>query len=78
MASAPGGPTVIYVAGNGKSDAQDVALPIPALAPSARWFNPARDEPMQPIEAAGATGGGTHVRTPGDNGTGANDWVIVD
>jgi hypothetical protein len=78
MATAPGGPTVIYVAGNGTADAQDIALPIPAIQPSARWFNPARDEPMRPVESPGATGGGTHVRTPGDNGTGTNDWVIVE
>jgi hypothetical protein len=78
MGSAAGGPTVIYVAGNGTTESQDVALRIPALGPSAQWFNPARDEPMRPIESAGATGGGTHVRTPGDNGTGTNDWVIVE
>jgi hypothetical protein len=78
MASAPGGRAVVYVAGNGSKDAQDITLPIPAPGPSAQWFNPARDEPMRPIESAGATGGGTQVRTPGDNGTGTNDWVIVD
>jgi hypothetical protein len=78
MANAPGGPTVIYIAGNGTATQQDVSLPIPALAASAKWFNPAHDEPMRPIESVGATGGGTHLRTPGDNGTGANDWVIVD
>jgi hypothetical protein len=78
MASAPGGATIIYVTGNGTTDAQDVALPVPALQPSAKWFNPARDEPLRDIESAGAAGGGTRVRTPGDNGTGTNDWVIVD
>jgi hypothetical protein len=78
MAAAPVGQTVIYVAGNGTAEVQDVALPIPALSPSARWFNPARDEPTRSIDSVGAIGGGTHVRTPGDNGTGTNDWVIVD
>jgi len=77
MATAPGGTTVIYVAGNGTAAAQDVTLPVPALA-APQWFNPARDEPLRPIQSVGATGGGTHVRTPGDNGTGTNDWVIVD
>jgi hypothetical protein len=78
MATVPGETTVVYVTGNGTADAQDVALPVPALAASAQWFNPARDEPLRPIASVGATGGGTHVRTPGDNGSGTNDWVIVD
>jgi hypothetical protein len=78
MAAAPGGLTVIYLAGNGSTRAQEISLPIPALSPSAQWFNPAHDEPLRPIGTAGATGGGTHVTTPGDNGTGTNDWVIVD
>jgi hypothetical protein len=69
---------VIYIAGDGSTIPQDVMLPVPALAPSAQWFNPARDAPLQHVEAPGATGGGTHVRTPGDNGTGTNDWVIVE
>jgi hypothetical protein len=78
MAAAPGGLTVIYLAGNGSTHAQEISLPIPALSPSAKWFNPARDEPLRPVETTGATGGGTHVTTPGDNGTGTNDWVIVE
>jgi hypothetical protein len=78
MAGAPGGATVIYVAGNGTTNPQEIALTIPALSPSAQWFNPAKDEPMRPVGSPGATGNATQVTTPGDNGTGTNDWVIVD
>jgi hypothetical protein len=78
IAAAGSGLRAIYIAGDATAAAQDVMLPVPALSASARWFNPARDEPLRRVDSVGATGGGTHVRTPGENGAGANDWVIVE
>jgi len=49
---------------------------LPSL-PNARWFNPARDEPERPVDVTGAGGGRVMLRTPGDNGSGANDWVLT-
>ena len=68
---------VVYVPSDGKKP-RDLTLNLAGFPGpvAARWFNPAKD--------ASDTPGGTlpnrdkqAVRTPGDNGTGANDWVLV-
>jgi hypothetical protein len=44
---------------------------------TARWYNPAKGE-YQPIEGTPFPNTGRRVfQTPGDNGTGAEDWVLV-
>jgi hypothetical protein len=45
--------------------------------PNARWFNPAREERERPVDVIAAGRGRVLLRTPGDNGTGANDWVLT-
>ena len=59
MASAPGGPTVIYVAGN----VQRTLNPRCRCRRWRRLRGSTRHEPLRPIESAGATGAGTRART---------------
>ena len=43
-----------------------------------KWINPARDEPpRQIIDQFWSTSGTVKMPTPGDNGSGANDWVLM-
>lgn len=44
---------------------------------SGRWFNPAKEAAEIPLAAALKNTRGHLVRTPGDNGTGTSDWVLV-
>jgi hypothetical protein len=50
------------------------AFPLPLKA---RWVNPARDVPPLVTAELLANRPQQSLRTPGDNGTGANDWVLV-
>ena len=43
----------------------------------AEWFNPARDGPVRRLDAPLPNSAGVQLNTPGDNGTGTNDWVLV-
>ncbi len=44
---------------------------------SAQWFNPAQDTAAIPPSASLSNRDNQTLRTPGDNGTGANDWVLM-
>jgi hypothetical protein len=76
-AAAPDGSFVLYVAADGTSRPVELTLMLPSLPAAARWFNPARDEPERPVVMTEARGSHVSLRTPGDNGTGANDWVLT-
>jgi hypothetical protein len=43
----------------------------------ASWFNPARDDEVLVIGPDVPNSGRKEFETPGDNGTGASDWVLV-
>jgi hypothetical protein len=76
--TADGALAVIYVAAIGAGSAE-LTLNLHDLGAgvTAQWFNPARDE--RPRDERGISGGrdGQKIVTPGDNGTGANDWVLI-
>ncbi len=44
---------------------------------TAHWFNPAKDAALIAHGPAMPNQDGQRLRTPGDNGTGTNDWVLV-
>ncbi len=44
---------------------------------TARWFNPAKDASLLPYGATFPNRGQQTLQTPGDNGVGANDWLLV-
>jgi hypothetical protein len=50
------------------------AFPAPV---SARWFNPAKDAPLLAPSALLPNRAGQTLQTPGDNGTGTNDWLLI-
>jgi len=58
-----------------------VSVNFPAIngrPPAVKWIKPARDEPArQIIDRFWPSSGPAKMPTPGDNGTGANDWVLV-
>jgi hypothetical protein len=75
----PGGTlTVIYIPEDGPGprelmlDLSQVARPC-----RAQWFNPANDATLAKEESIQRNEGERLFRTPGDNGTGTNDWVLV-
>jgi hypothetical protein len=76
-AAAPDGSLFLYVAADGSSRSRQTTLRLPSLPPSVRWFNPARDEPERTVVVTETGGGRVTLQTPGDNGTGANDWVLT-
>ena len=76
-AAASDGSFVLYVAADGSSRPRQLTVSLPSLRPSVSWFNPARDEPERPVVVAETGGSRVALHTPGDNGTGANDWVLT-
>jgi Protein of unknown function (DUF4038) len=76
-AAAPDGSFVVYVPADGTARPSRLTLTLPSLPAAARWFNPARDEPERPVVVTETGKGRVVLRTPGDNGTGANDWVLT-
>jgi hypothetical protein len=44
---------------------------------TAHWFNPAKDAPLAAHAIVLPNHAGRTLRTPGDNGTGANDWGLI-
>lgn len=43
----------------------------------ASWINPAKDDPARVIGTIAAKRGSWKIRSPGDNGTGTSDWLLV-
>lgn len=76
--TADGKLAVLYLPPNGQEPRQltlDLsAFPGPVTA---HWFNPAKDAAPKTHDAPLPNRTGEKLRTPGDNGTGANDWVLV-
>ena len=69
---------VVYVPASG-TEPSELTLNLHGLAPdlTAQWFNPARDAALQPEGAIATNRDGQKVRSPGDNGAGSGDWVLV-
>ena len=70
--------SVTYIASTG-TDARELTVAMGRMAQSvnAHWFNPASGEFS---DVAGSPFGGHdtyRLATPGDNGSGANDWVLI-
>jgi hypothetical protein len=76
-ATADGRVLVAYVPPTG-TGSRDITVDMSALArpATARWFNPASGAYL-PIASALPNAGTRVFTTPGDNGTGQNDWVLV-
>lgn len=69
---------VLYVPSQAQ-DARELTLDLSGFAGPVRgrWFNPAREAKDIPLAAVLENAKEQTVRTPGDNGTGAGDWVLV-
>ena len=69
---------LVYIPSDGK-DPREFAVNLDELSPpiAAHWFNPARDTVPIPAGSNLSTRGATRFRTPGDNGTGVNDWILL-
>ncbi len=69
---------IVYIPADGQQP-RDVTLNLRALASSlkAKWINPARDDVPTDERSVTTNVDGHRLRTPGDNGTGVNDWVLV-
>lgn len=76
--SADGRLAVIYVPADGKGP-RELTLDLSRLsAPSrAYWFNPAKDVPAVKHRTTLPNQGRHSLQTPGNNGAGGNDWVLV-
>ena len=77
VATSTDGKVVAYIASDDTMRPRELTWRLSSIPTSARWVNPARDEPDRPIERVGDGDGVVRLRTPGDNGAGANDWVLV-
>ncbi len=76
--SADGRLAVVYVPASGDGPT-GLTVNLHALAPTlrAQWFNPARDEPPRDEGSVSTNRDCQRLQTPGDNGAGVNDWVLV-
>jgi len=69
---------VLYIPAEGK-DPRTFTLNLASLPgpATARWFNPAKDGFPLPPGTTLSNRGQQAVQTPGDNGAGVNDWVLM-
>jgi hypothetical protein len=69
---------IIYIPADAHQP-RDVTLYLHALASAlkAKWINPARDDAPTDERSVTTNVDAQRLRLPGDNGTGANDWVLV-
>ncbi len=76
--SADGRLAVIYVPATDKGP-RELTLDLSQLSAPCRafWFNPAKDAPAVKHRTILRNEGQRSLQTPGDNGTGAGDWVLV-
>ena len=76
--TADGRLAVVYVGASGP-EPLELIVNLHGLGPhaTAQWFNPARDEPPREERHLATNRDGQSLQSPGDNGTGANDWVLV-
>jgi poly(3-hydroxybutyrate) depolymerase len=70
--------TVIYIPAHGKGP-REIVLNLAQLPSPCRayWFDPTRDAPSIKDRFNLPNQGQHSLRTPGENGQGANDWVLV-
>ena len=69
---------VLYILSDGRTAREptlDLSL-FPA-APNGRWVNPARAAAPIPLARPLRNQPEQRLRTPGDNGTATNDWVLI-
>jgi hypothetical protein len=68
----------LYIPADGKGP-RELKLDLASFAGpvTARWFNPAQDASALPHGPTLPNRGPQTLRTPGDNGAGANDWVLL-
>jgi len=76
--SSDGRLALAYVPSDGK-EPRDLAVNLEGFSGpvTASWVNPAMDSAPIAQELPPRSGSSQHLRTPGDNGTGANDWLLV-
>jgi hypothetical protein len=70
--------SVTYIPSTG-TDGRELTIAMGRFAKpvTARWYNPTNGRFVQ-VEGSSFANRATHrLRTPGDNGTGANDWVLI-
>jgi len=69
---------LLYLPADGQSS-REVTLDLSRFPGpvTAHWFNPAKDAALSPHGAVLPNRERQTLRTPGDNGTGVNDWVLV-
>jgi hypothetical protein len=69
---------LLYVPADGQSS-REITLDLSRFpgAVTAHWFNPAKDAALTRHDAVLPNRGRQTLHTPGDNGTGVNDWVLV-
>ncbi len=78
-AGPPDGPlAVIYFASDGKGS-REFAMDLSRFSAPVRatWFNPAKEIPAIKLRDTLPNRPLQPIQIPGDNGTGANDWVLV-
>jgi hypothetical protein len=69
---------LVYIPADGRKPRELIVNFDAFSAPvNAKWFNPARDTEFIAHDAAPSNRGSQKLQTPGDNGTGVNDWVLV-
>ena len=69
---------LIYIPADGKNPRELIVNFDEFSAPvTANWFNPARDAEFIAHDATLSNRGSQKLQTPGDNGTGVNDWVLL-
>ncbi len=73
-----GGLAVLYIPAGGTGP-RDLTLNLTGFPGpvTAQWFNPASDVSPHPPGMALSNRGQPTLRTPGDNGAGADDWLLV-
>jgi hypothetical protein len=69
---------LVYVPADGK-EARELTLDLTSFPSpmAAQWINPAKDSAPIAHGAPISNRAGQALRTPGDNGTGVNDWLLV-
>ncbi|MGA2656509.1 MAG: putative collagen-binding domain-containing protein [Verrucomicrobiota bacterium] len=69
---------VLYIPADGEGP-RELKLNLASFAGpvTARWFNPAKDASLLPYGAALPNREQQTLETPGDNGTSANDWILI-
>ena len=78
VSTADGTLAVAYIPSTGK-DVHEVTVSLSSFAKAvtARWYNPTNGQFVVVKSSPFANRGTQRLRSPGDNGTGANDWALI-